>query len=49
MASADEDLEIATRELQLVGLSRDYIYDIAVVARNLNVAGYSDMQLDFLR
>jgi hypothetical protein len=46
---ADKDFETSQQEMKLVGLQKSYLYEVAVLARNLNVAGYSDGQVEVLR
>jgi hypothetical protein len=46
---ASADLETAQQQLKLIGLQKYYVYDVAVLARNLNIAGYGGRQIDLLR
>jgi hypothetical protein len=46
---ATADLETKEQQLKLIGLQKEYIYDVAVLARNFNIKGYSDAQIDVLR
>ena len=41
MPGADAALEVPGQQVQLVGLTTNAVYQVAVLARNLNVAGYS--------
>jgi hypothetical protein len=46
---AQSDLETPEQEVQLVGLVPRALYDVVVLARNFNIAGYTQPQVDFLR